>query len=53
MIPQEPRVAEKVGAKLWFLVDTGAACSVLMKPLSSLNKKKTTIQGATGTRNYT
>lgn len=43
----------KGGAKLWFLVDTGAAYSVLIQLLSPLNKKKTTIQGATGTRNYT
>ncbi|KAK1339812.1 hypothetical protein QTO34_018369 [Cnephaeus nilssonii] len=48
-IPQEPRVTLQVGGKpVSFLVDTGAAYSVLTEPMGPVTSKKTSVQGATG-----
>ncbi|KAL0588539.1 hypothetical protein AAY473_039551 [Plecturocebus cupreus] len=45
----EPRVTLKIeGTAVSFLVDTGAAHSVLTQPLGPLSGRKTNIQGATG-----
>ncbi|KAK1340288.1 hypothetical protein QTO34_018855 [Cnephaeus nilssonii] len=46
---QEPRVTLQVGGKpVSFLVDTGAAYSVLTEPMGPVTSKKTSVQGATG-----
>ncbi|KAK1346051.1 hypothetical protein QTO34_008520 [Cnephaeus nilssonii] len=45
----EPRVTLQVGGKpVSFLVDTGAAYSVLTEPMGPVTSKKTSVQGATG-----
>ncbi|KAK1342088.1 hypothetical protein QTO34_016841 [Cnephaeus nilssonii] len=45
----EPRVTLQVGGKpVSFLVDTGAAYSVLTEPMGPITSKKTSVQGATG-----
>ncbi|KAK1342026.1 hypothetical protein QTO34_016779 [Cnephaeus nilssonii] len=47
--PQEPRVTLQVrGKPVSFLVDTGAAYSVLTEPMGPVTSKKTSVQGATG-----
>ncbi|KAK1334934.1 hypothetical protein QTO34_004506 [Cnephaeus nilssonii] len=45
----EPRVTLQVrGKPVSFLVDTGAAYSVLTEPMGPMTSKKTSVQGATG-----